>query len=613
MAQKTDEKPLSQGQHRRRDFLKSAALGLGTLAVGATAASCDPGSDDERKPLPDLTAAVPSAAAWKFAVMSDTQWTKEDDGRNPNSCAVEIIQRLNAQLVKHGVEFVVHVGDLADDASSDRTYTARKSVGGVASTYDHTNREAEDVRALFAQALYAAGIGLFPLRGNHDAAPGSAAEFKSIYPQTRGGDHNATPAGVFALTNNDAETLAFPTRSGPAFAIGSDYSSPAGMEGLSYAFTVGNARFVLLDQFPNESGTSAGGAAHDLATAIPSQQEWIAEALAATPAGGHAFVFAHKGLLTEDHEDVLFGTPAPDAEGTGNTALNAGLDAFIATLAASGARYFFCGHDHMHDHSRVSTMDGTASVMQVVAASNSSKFYTPAITPHDATFYGGKRQRVVSQELYSIGYYVVTVDGDNVSVEFHSAPSHAVDTISTTPTLHFTLRERFGYGRGGKELLIASGAEYTAVADTGPGGTAMSIPSGTNWNMQTDGSGRLLTAKVSTGWLPRDEITSSDILLLQGLAQLAMGSGRTDPYVLQLDYAGDFAPADLAAGALVLAAPSAGKWVNAAALTAAGKGTFVVGPWSAGHVVGTYGIDTEAGTVWAVLDFQGYFAAVAGA
>ena len=43
-----------------------------------------------------------------------------------------------------------------------------------------------------------------------------------------------------------------------------------------------------------------------------------------------------------------------------------------------------------------------------------------------------------------------------------------------------------------------------------------------------------------------------------------------------------------------------------------GAKTFVAGPWKAGYALGTYGIDTAGNTVWAVLNTNGYFAAVYG-
>jgi len=51
------------------------------------------------------------AESWKFGVMSDTQWTVPDDGRNPNTVAVGIIDQLNQQFIDKEVKFVIQVGD----------------------------------------------------------------------------------------------------------------------------------------------------------------------------------------------------------------------------------------------------------------------------------------------------------------------------------------------------------------------------------------------------------------------------------------------------------------------------------------------------------------------
>ena len=87
-----------------------------------------------------LILAVTSAVGqqWKFGVMSDTQWIGNDDGRNPGTCSVDIVQTLNKQFIKNGVKFVVQVGDLVD------------STGSTATSVKNT----EDVRAAFAQELF---------------------------------------------------------------------------------------------------------------------------------------------------------------------------------------------------------------------------------------------------------------------------------------------------------------------------------------------------------------------------------------------------------------------------------------------------------------------------
>jgi len=58
-----------------------------------------------------------AAAAWKFGVIADTQWTIADDGKNPNTCAADIIKQINQQFINQGVEVVIAVGDTVDRGS----------------------------------------------------------------------------------------------------------------------------------------------------------------------------------------------------------------------------------------------------------------------------------------------------------------------------------------------------------------------------------------------------------------------------------------------------------------------------------------------------------------
>ena len=152
----------------------------------------------------------------------------------------------------------------------------------------------------------------------------------------------------------------------------------------------------------------------------------------------------------------------------------------------------------MHDRSLVASTDGTASVMQVVGVSASNKFYIPtndasgtSRLSNDQVYCGGTRQTELAQELNTIGYYIVTVDGSAVTVDFYSAPVYPTYSggeylISTVPTLNFTRRERFGYGLNGKSFAISQGASYSSVADTGPNGTRMTILAGSYGNQATD-------------------------------------------------------------------------------------------------------------------------------
>ena len=124
----------------RHDLGRRSRL-LGVLAAFAVIAATIPGA--VAKPLP----AAPASGAWSFGVMDDTQWTTTDPaGANPSGVAVSIINQINAQMIAKGVKFVVQVGDLTENGNSAD----------------------EAVRAAAVQTLYDAGIGFFPMRGNHE-------------------------------------------------------------------------------------------------------------------------------------------------------------------------------------------------------------------------------------------------------------------------------------------------------------------------------------------------------------------------------------------------------------------------------------------------------------
>ena len=67
--------------------------------------------------------AISLGQSWKFGVMADTQWTR-DDGRNPGSCAVDMVKAINKELISHKVDFVIEVGDLVDKTGNTPASTA---------------------------------------------------------------------------------------------------------------------------------------------------------------------------------------------------------------------------------------------------------------------------------------------------------------------------------------------------------------------------------------------------------------------------------------------------------------------------------------------------------
>jgi hypothetical protein len=543
------------------------------------------------------------ADPWKFGVISDTQWTNEDDGRNPNTCAADIIRQVNRQFINTGVKLVIAVGDTVD-------------VGSKISV---------DTRALYAQDLYNAGIGFYPLRGNHEAAGDphyllSGTEFLYAFPQIVDGTNNLTPSDITTSIIPPLDLASNPTATstGLPFTVGDNFSSPtavnAANNSISYSFDYNNARFILLDQF------DASGNYYN--STISAQQPWLNGRLSDAARPQHAFVFTHKNILGGSHKDNMFGGQANSSDpgdgfgvdismltAPGFAALIAkeqAEDAFITYLADNSVRFCVSGHDHNHYHSIVSApLTPDKSIHQLITQSDSSKFSTPA-KPWSAN------DMPVAQDLNRVGYYIVTVDGPRVTLDYYGSDAAYPNAFSTTPGLHFIKRDSFSYSLNGREFLVGQGQPYTNVQDSF-GGTNARILSGTNDSTAADNTGRTLIKAIETGWTMKTAATlnqdvASNILSLWGMAE--MGKTETDVFTLSMNYDTEKPrPERLGQGLFGLATKDAdGNWINAVDKNIGGAKKFVMGAWDPSYELGAYGIDPGTHTAWAVINYNSTFA-----
>jgi len=147
-----------------------------------------------------------------------------------------------------------------------------------------------------------------------------------------------------------------------------------------------------------------------------------------------------------------------------------------------------------------------------------------------------------------------------------------------------------------------------ANGETGYLGTAMQILGGINASATTNNYGKPHAKALDTGWSPANG-TASDILTLWGTGEV--GTNQTDTVAVSLTYnPAAVTAAQLANGSFALVSKDAnGNWVNAVNLNTGGSPQFVFGPYVSSYSLGTYGVDTNAGTVWAVLNYDGSFAA----
>lgn len=369
-----------------------------------------------------------------------------------------------------------------------------------------------------------------------------------------------------------------------------------------------------------------------------SQQDWISARLDKTARGTeHAFVFSHRGLMGENHVDCLFGSNPGSKADTQNV--------FYASLMNNGVKYMISGHDHLYNRALVDSPDENSQVEQIISQGASSKFYTPNPL---SSFLGTKfREIEISQEIKNFGYYIYTVDGPRVTVDYYSdAFGNFVDENGypdgsgslELPVLNFVRQETWGYSQNGKQFLIAQGESYAGIEDTF-GKTTAKILAGDNESVSTDytpgdvefdengiqiSGPRALDKTVNTGWVAKPEADfskkgkdhnkfgsrnelKSDILSLWGMSELGANE-VTDTYVLSLSF--DFRIMDhLGKGDIGIATYVDGKWVNAVDENfGEAKKKFVVGKYKPKYGLGTYGIDPATKTAWAVLNYNADFA-----
>jgi hypothetical protein len=538
--------------------------------------------------------APPPPTPWSFGVMGDTQWVYSDDPDDPidpNSVSGSFITQINQEFINHGVKFVIAVGDLTD----------RGTTAGIES------------RADFAQDLYDAGIGFFPFRGNHetylniyypDADPNSFCipAIQANFPQNQGTGVNLFSATNFSSPSSDT----LPTMA-------------TELNGIAYAFDYGDeegndATFVIFDPWETDNMSQVlftmlywgfWEVDYNYGYAVEDVQPWIGERLdLATRGTEHAFIFTHQPLLAGNHADSPFGF------------LDEHLDAqnaFYASLADNDVAFFIGGHDHMHHRDLLVSPDGLSEVEQVISMPACPKMYHVDYAAPE--WRGAKdRQTPISGEYDGTGYYIYTIEGPIVTVDFYSDTT-TITTYSSdaypdgsgsmiTPTLNFTPKETWRFSLNGKAFMVAQGRDYSIVTDSYDG-TSVSLM-GTNASTSTeDPTGpdpiaqtMPLTKRITTAWKDQPDGLISSVLMLAGLNET--GAERTEPYVLSMSAPG------IGPTARIVAQTSTGEWVNAASLTAGDPGS-TSGPASTAHDVGTYGMDSATNSVWAVLDYDGIF------
>jgi hypothetical protein len=268
------------------------------FAVAALLASLLAGACGKRAAV-----ATGGAAAWRFAVVCDTQGNPRD-----GTVVNEAVARTIAEdIVRERVDFVLMGGDLVNGWFRN---------GGVSFPEQY---------AIWKRAmapLLQGGVRIFPVRGNHDHGPE-----RTVLPPLPA-QHEPAPGDLERLEKAYRE----------AVTGGLPGNGPAGAKGLTYGFVHKNALVVALDEY-------AGGEHR-----VP--QAWL-DAQLARADGRHVFAYGHEPAFETIHKDNL--AAFPEAR-----------DRFWDSLGAAGARVYFCGHDHIYNRAAVADRQGR-EIRQVIA------------------------------------------------------------------------------------------------------------------------------------------------------------------------------------------------------------------------------------------------------
>lgn len=296
-------------------------------------------------PLPE------SHAPWKFAVISDTQ---DDNSKITNKTCINdaVVEAIADDIAREKPDLVLVAGDLVNGwfrnwgTDYDRQYTNWKRAMGP---------------------VYALGIPVYPVRGNHDSGPE-----RLVLPPLPA--HLEPPADTLILLKES-----FRKHFSESYI---PQNGPAGEEGLTYSFVHKNALFVGLDQYT--------GGQHKI------NQAWLDRQLTGN-IKPHIFVYGHEPAFQTDHRDNL--SFYPDDR-----------DNFWNAICSTGAKIYFCGHDHFYNRALVHDHTGNP-IRQIIVGTGGG-----VLRKWSGIYKDEKRVQGEYHNENHHGYVLVTVDGPMVTV-----------------------------------------------------------------------------------------------------------------------------------------------------------------------------------------------------
>jgi hypothetical protein len=314
---------------------------------------------------------------WRFAVVGDTHVP-----------ASSIVSEIAASMLADGVKLALFAGDIAESGA-----------GASASTYATQLATWKNGIA----ALYNAGIGVYPIRGNHES------DVKNVSIEA----WNTAFSGIHLLPAN----------------------GPAGETNLTYSFAYKNALFIGLDEYVSKHRVN---------------QPWLEQQLASKQTRPHLFVFGHEPAFKVFHSDTLDDYVSE-------------RDTFWKSLAEAGGRTYFSGHDHFFDLARIDDGDGNPNddLYQLVVGTGGGELFSQYNYFNNST--NSTYTPTQLAHLMANGYLLVEVSGETdndlgVTLTFKQRTLAANGTVSYEPAYTFS------YSANAK---ASSATPTYAIVDTG--------------------------------------------------------------------------------------------------------------------------------------------------
>jgi hypothetical protein len=303
---------------------------------------------------------------FRFAITDDSRAAGSAAAQS-NGVATVVVEAIARDIVAQNavnkVDFVLFPGDMVIGSPNDTT-----ALGSMLDTWKST-----------MAPLYTAGIPVYTTRGNHEYAP-----------LANGASNPADPS----LTTYKAH-----------FPLAANFSTPADSEnGLTYAFTYKNAKFIAFDAYAPRTATFSNRLFAPGANKGQMINPWVLDQINNSSSGVN-FVMAHEMMWPSNtHPDCLANDP--DSR-----------DALVHALSTHNGTYL-SGHDHMYVRGTMMTSTGGDKVPSFVVGTAGGGNYDYAPFDVNANGYTGPYKYSVQKSIASstnptFGYLLITVYSDN--------------------------------------------------------------------------------------------------------------------------------------------------------------------------------------------------------